>query len=103
MATKPVGNKARRVDFLGRDDDHDCAFYGAIGMSTKFIAKRTNLSPSQITYRLKKAGLTKLNGASRMDYRNGDSPFSVAVLSVAHKAIDDKKASKLVKFLNDQL
>jgi hypothetical protein len=92
----------RRVDFINRDEDHACAFYGAIGMSTKFIAKQTNLSPSQISYRLKKAGLTKANGASRMDYRNGDSPFSMAILNLAQKTIDGKNDSKLIKFLNEQ-
>lgn len=95
--------KPRRVDFINISADHDCVFFGAIGMSTKFISKRTNLTPSQITYRLKKGGLTKANGASRLDFRNGESPFSLAMVDVAKKAIDDKKESKLVKFLNDQM
>jgi hypothetical protein len=102
MRTRNNG-KPRRIDLISDDADHACAFFGAIGMSTKFITKRTGLTPSQISYRLKKGGFTRENGASRMDYRNGDSPFSLAMMDVAKKAIDDKKESKLIKFLNDQM
>lgn len=98
-----TNTKPRRVDFISDGADHACAFFGAIGMSTKFISKKTGLTASQISYRLKKGGFTRVNGASRLDYRNGDSPFSLSMVDIARKVIDDKKESKLIQFLNSQI
>jgi len=70
----------RRVDFLNDVDDHTCIFLASLGFSTRYICKRTDLSESQVLYRLKKAGLTSANHASRSDFRNGESPMAVVVL-----------------------
>jgi hypothetical protein len=80
--------KARRVDFLSEASDHECALLAAMGMSTHYIIQQTGLSPSQITYRIRRAGLTRDNGTSRLDFRNGVSPFTAPLLNMARSAID---------------
>lgn len=99
MATTSVPRKItakpRLVDFLNEKDDHECAFLAAMGFSTYYIAERTGLSPCQITYRIKKAGLTSDSGASRRDFRNGVSPFAKTLLGIAREQVDQD----LVRFL----
>lgn len=65
--------KPRRVDFFNYEEDFECAYMGAIGLSTKAIISRTKLSGGQITYRLKKAHIR------RMDYRDGTSEFATII------------------------
>lgn len=65
--------RPRRVDFLSNKDDYECAYMGALGFSTKAINNHTKLRAGQITYRLKKAHI------KRMDYRDGVSSFATIV------------------------
>lgn len=85
----------KSVDFFEHADDHNCALYAAMGFSTKMIMAETQLSHSQVTYRVTKAGLTKANGASRTDFRNGTSPFAAPFMIAAKVAAD----RQLIKFL----
>jgi hypothetical protein len=66
--------KPRRVDFFMHNEDYQCAYLGALGFSTKYIIRQTKLGAGQVTYRLKKAHIR------RMDYRNGDSDFAAIVM-----------------------
>lgn len=54
--------------------DFLCALLGSLGFSTKFIMGRTALTPGQISYRLRRAGV------KRSDYRNGESSLSTTIL-----------------------
>jgi hypothetical protein len=85
-AVRKVKAKARRVDFLAERTDFNCAQLGALGFSTRFIKEKTGLSPCQISYRLRAAGLTTDAGLSRQAYRNGESPFATHVLMLAQPA-----------------
>ncbi|HLX61047.1 MAG TPA: hypothetical protein VKX17_07170 [Planctomycetota bacterium] len=57
--------------------DFLCALLGSLGFSTKFIVDRTDLTPGQISYRLRRAGV------KRADYRNGESALSTTILGRA--------------------
>jgi len=78
---RKVPAKPLRVDAEKNPWDKTVLKYAAGGMATKFIIEKAKevggkeLTPSQITYRLRHFGLTQAAGASRMDYRNGRSPF----------------------------
>jgi hypothetical protein len=63
----------KRVDLLHDEEDFTVALLGAMGFSNKAIMARTNLSQHQITYRLHKGGV------KRMDYRNGESRIAQAI------------------------
>lgn len=64
----------RRVDPFTFADDHECAYYASVGMSTRFITAKTGLTGGRITYRVKKFNI------SRMDFRNGQSTFAKIML-----------------------
>jgi hypothetical protein len=68
----------RRVN-IDDETDFQCLHLGATGMSTRFIQNQTGLSPCQVTYRLQKFAIR------RMDYRNGTSPIAQEVLKTAAK------------------
>lgn len=70
-----------------------------MGFSTAFIMEKTGLSPSQITYRLSRAGLTRANKTSRSDFRNGKSPFVAPILNMGMKLVD----MPLTRFLKTHL
>src|SRR5256885_451179 len=74
MPRQPKREKRRFVDFLAMDEDHECALLGALGFSSNYILSQTGLTPGQIGYRLKKAEI------SRMDFRNGSSPWAKMML-----------------------
>lgn len=74
--------KPRRVDFLGNDSDYEAAFLGSLGFSTRCIMAKTKLRPGQITYRLKKAAIR------RIDYRDGNSDMAVLVLRNMRPALE---------------
>lgn len=57
----------RRVDPLNNSDDFECLMLAEFGFGGKFISQSTRLSPGQISYRIRKAGM------SIRDYRNGIS------------------------------
>lgn len=97
--SRKIPVKARPVDFFEQHTDHDCALYAAMGFSTKFIAEKTGLSDCQIGYRIAKAGLTTENGTSRMDFRNGTSPFCRPLLSAARRFVDQDLKKHLQKHL----
>ena len=66
----------RKVELL-KGDDFKCALLGSLGFSTKLIMEHTELSPSQVGYRLRKGGIR------RMDYRNGESALAATMLQKA--------------------
>lgn len=96
---KHKNQKPRPVNFRDDVSDHECALYAAMGFSTKFIKRETSLTPSKITYRIRKAGLTRDNGASRTDFRDGTSPFAAPLLKLA-RPIAEKQ---LEEFLDKHL
>lgn len=75
-------NMVRRVDFAENDSDYEAAFLGSLGFSTKCITSRTKLRPGQVTYRLKKASIR------RIDYRDGTSDMATLVLRGMRPAIE---------------
>lgn len=74
----------RRVDYFRYDEDYECAFLGAFGFSTRFIMSKTKLSANQITYRLQKAEIR------RMDFRDGSSEFAQMMLRNVRQKADVK-------------
>lgn len=67
---------ARRVRLLV-GDDFKCALMGSLGFSTRMIMEHTELSPSQVGYRL------RMGGIKRADYRNGTSVVAQNLLRKA--------------------
>ena len=66
----------RRVNLLA-GDDFKCAIMGSLGFSTNLIMRHTELTTSQVGYRLRKAEIR------RTDYRNGDSAVAESMLQKA--------------------
>lgn len=66
----------RRVNLLN-GSDFKCALLGSLGFSTRLIMAHTDLTPSQIAYRLRKGEIR------RSDYRNGDSAIANNMLQRA--------------------
>lgn len=81
---------ARRVHLYG-GIDFQCALLGGLGFSTKFIMKRTDLTRSQIGYRLRLAHIR------RSDYRNGESSLSSSVLNANSQFIIPQLRAHLSK------
>lgn len=96
---QPQQAAPRRVDFLNEVDDHTCVFLASLGFSTRYICSRTDLSESQVLYRLKKAGLTKENHASRSDFRNGESPMARLVLGQVREVAEEQLIKHLRKYV----
>ena len=67
----------RNVDFHAYASDLKCVLLASMGLTTKAISEATDLTPSQVEYRLRKAE-QKERGAglhtARYQYRNGTSP-----------------------------
>lgn len=78
---QPIATRRAFVDVLHDPIDKRCAWLGLRGFTTACIAADTGLTPCQVMYTLKIAGITKENGASRADFRNGTSPFAKRYLS----------------------
>jgi hypothetical protein len=74
--------KPRRVDFFTNDSDYECAFLGSMGFSTRCIEAHTSLTPGQITYRLHKATIR------RIDYRDGASDVASIMLRHMRPAVE---------------
>lgn len=72
----------RPVHYISNVDDRMCAILGAMGFATSFIQRETGLTPSQITYRLKKAGIR------RIDYRNGTSRAAKLIVRHSRQRLD---------------
>lgn len=66
------------VDFLRNQKDLEAAVLASMGFDTEFIRRKTGLSPGQIGYRL------KLAGVKRVEYRNGRSKLAQVVLGQLH-------------------
>lgn len=60
----------RPVDPVNNDQDFKCLLLAMYGRSNRAIISKTKLSPGQISYRLRKFEV------SRMDYRNGEGPLA---------------------------
>ncbi len=73
---RPVPTPPRRVDLLS-GSDFKCALLGSLGFSTRLIMQHTDLTPSQIGYRLRKGEIR------RSDYRNGESSVAASMLQRA--------------------
>jgi hypothetical protein len=98
LSNDPPAAIPRQVDFFDKKDDHACALYASMGFSTRFICEQTGLTKCQVTYRIQKAGLTIKNGTSRMDFRNGKSPFAMTFLaSMKENDIADRQLTKYLK------
>lgn len=69
--------KPKPVDFVNNAMDLRCAVLGSLGFTTAAIMDRCGYTTSQVTYRLKKATV------KRMDYRSGESEMAKFVLSQA--------------------
>ena len=83
--------KPRRVDFFGISEDYEAAYLGSLGFSTRCIQKHTKLSPGQVSYRLKKAAIR------RLDYRDGTSETATIVMRGLRNAIE----KELTHYLRD--
>lgn len=70
MARSKQKRSPRPVDPVNNSEDYTCLFLAMLGRSNRAIIGQTNLSQGQITYRLRKFEI------SRMDYRNGVGPVS---------------------------
>lgn len=84
-----IEQQRRLVDFLNQDEDQECALLLALGYSDRFIMQRTGLRATQIHYRGKKAGV------SRMEFRNGEGIFAKAVLNHAMDVAQPRLMSHL--------
>lgn len=63
----------QKIDYL-EAGTFKALFLASLGLSTRAIERATSLSPGQINYRTKQAGI------KRADYRNGGSVFAKIVL-----------------------
>lgn len=66
-------------------------FYAELGLSTQFISDKTGLSPSQVSYR------TRMAGVLRKHYRNGESVVSKRIIEHSTKAVDGQMRTHLKK------
>ena len=73
MPRKKQARLPRPVDPVNNDQDFKCLLLAMYGRSNRAIIGQTNLSPGQISYRLRKFEI------SRMDYRNGEGPISAYI------------------------
>lgn len=67
----------RMVDVVEDETDNLCCFLGAMGQATDVIVKELGLTKHQVTYRLQKGGVR------RIDWRNGTSPVYKKVMEIA--------------------
>jgi hypothetical protein len=79
----------RAVDPWKHASDFQAALLAEFGFSTRKIVADTHLTPSQISYRLKKFGI------KRRDYRDGDSLGAQAVIRVASREIGRPLSTEL--------
>lgn len=75
----------RPVDPVNNWQDRWCLLLAMRGRSNRAIIKRTRLTPGQISYRLKKYDV------SRMEFRNGEGRFAEIVdkslKNIAHESL----------------
>jgi len=76
--TKPM-----TVTFLnGKTHDFEVALLGSYGFSRRYAVEQTGLTPSQITYRLHKAGIRL------RDYRDGTNVAAKAVMEATKPTVE---------------
>lgn len=85
--------KPCRVDVINNYDDHACVLLAMRGRSNKAIYAKTGLSNGQISYRLKKFEIR------RMDYRDGVSAFANQV----DKMTETLAEASLLKYLKTHI
>lgn len=83
MPTVAKPAKPRPVDFVNDAMCLRAAILGSLGFSTAAITDRCGYTPSQVLYRLKKAGIT------RAAYRNGGSAMAIYVVRAATAKASD--------------
>jgi hypothetical protein len=93
--TRPV--QALPVDFEINDHDCECALLGKAGWHTAAIARATNLSPSQVQYRL------GLAGVKRRDYRDGNSEMSHFMLAQMRARSNAKKRMASANWFSNEI
>jgi hypothetical protein len=79
----------RLVDYMHNRADYETALLGALGFSSRYIQSKTGLRTGQITYRLRKAQI------SRMDFRNGQSVYAKMVLRNMRSVAEPKLIKEL--------
>ncbi len=82
-----------RISLLGKQEDFECCMLAELGMATKTIAGFTGLSVSQVSTRLKKAGIRVT------DYRQGRGRYAELVFkgvaNLAAKSLQDDLRRRL--------
>lgn len=68
-----------RVDFLNHPRDLRVAVLASLGFSTEYISNATGFTSSQVVYRL------RLAGVKRIDYRSGESTVARIVLRTVER------------------
>ena len=81
--------RPRLVDYMHNAEDYETALLGALGFSSRYIQSKTGLRTGQITYRLRKAQI------SRMDFRNGQSVYAKMVLRNMRAVAEPKLIKEL--------
>jgi hypothetical protein len=89
MARRKQQTSPRPVDPVNNSQDHECLLLAMRGRSNRAIIKKTQLTPGQISYRLRKFDV------SRMDFRNGEGQFAEAV----DRATEGIAEKALLKYL----
>lgn len=77
-AKRRVSAQPKRVDFTKNETDLAVVVLGMMGLSNKCIKRKTQLTNCQVTYRLHKAGV------KRLDYRNGESKAFDLIYDTTH-------------------
>lgn len=86
-------NIIRRINWIDSTTLKACIL-GKLGFSNKKIIRETNLTQSQLTYRLHRAGIR------RIDYRDGTSHTAKVVVSNVTNLIADKTKRENSRLLN---
>lgn len=81
--------KSRHKITFELDTDLEVAVRGALGQTTKAIARRTKLTECMVQYRLSKARI------KRADYRNATSPIALTVTSMMMSPLSKQFQRKL--------
>jgi hypothetical protein len=81
--------RPRLVDYMHVKEDYECALLGTLGFSSRYIQSKTGLRNGQITYRLRKAHI------SRMDFRNGQNVYAKLVLRNMRAVAEPKLIKEL--------
>jgi hypothetical protein len=89
--TKPI-----TANPLDRSDNFRCLLLADFGFSTEYIRKETGLTPSQVSYRVRKYGI------KRKYYRDGTSLGAKAVMGQAMHEVEPKMKRALTQVLRER-